>query len=358
MSNQLNKNNNNIQNSHKFNEEEFFFIDIILFLASYLKILIIVPIILCIFTFIYTLFFVKPIYTSTAKIMSTSGGRNNSQALGIAAQFGINIPKNQSEQKWVYAEIVKSRTLAKVVLERKFDKKQYGKQKSLFQILKNINNLNNLDLESLKSLTVKNLLSMINISEDKKTSILTLSVNASEARFAAEINQALIEELDAHQRRYNKDKTSETKNFIEDRIKSIEKELVASEESLRVFRDRNRRIENSPALQLEEQRLRREVTVMIGVFTTLKQQLETTKIEEFKESDYVLIVDAPEVPLQKSNPSKRQSIILAGIFGIGFGILIAIIIDFVTKSKDREKILKARDLVLKNLTELIPQKNK
>ena len=44
--------------------------------------------------------------------------------------------------------------------------------------------------------------------------------------------------------------------------------------------DRNRRIENSPSLQLEQQRLGREVTVLTGVFTTLKQQLETTKIEE------------------------------------------------------------------------------
>ena len=38
--------------------------------------------------------------------------------------------------------------------------------------------------------------------------------------------------------------------------------------------DTNRRIENSPALLLEQQRLQREVTVLIGVFTTLKQQLE------------------------------------------------------------------------------------
>ena len=59
--------------------------------------------------------------------------------------------------------------------------------------------------------------------------------------------------------------------------------------------DRNRRIENSPALQLEQQRLNREVIVLTGVFTTLKQQLETTKIEEVKESDYVIILDPPEI---------------------------------------------------------------
>ena len=42
---------------------------------------------------------------------------------------------------------------------------------------------------------------------------------------------------------------------------------MAAEENLKVFMDRNRRIENSPALQLQQQRLAREVTVLTGVFT-------------------------------------------------------------------------------------------
>ena len=84
--------------------------------------------------------------------------------------------------------------------------------------------------------------------------------------------------MDSHQRRYNKAKTSQTRQFIEERIIETEKELMSAEEDLKVFMDRNRRIENSPALQLEQQRFGREVTVLTGVFTTLKQQLETTKI--------------------------------------------------------------------------------
>ena len=106
----------------------------------------------------------------------------------------------------------------------------------------------------------------------------------------------MIKELDSHQRKYNKTKTSNTKKFIEERINSTKNELISAEEKLRVFMDRNRRIENSPALQLEQgrERLGREVTVLTGVFTTLKQQYETTKIEEVKESDYVVVIDPPE----------------------------------------------------------------
>jgi uncharacterized protein involved in exopolysaccharide biosynthesis len=216
-----------------------------------------------------------------------------------------------------------------------------------------------LGLDILEIMAVDNFLGMINISEDIKTAILTLSINASEPNLAAKINQALIEELDAHQRKYNKAKTSDTKQFIEERILNTEKELMAAEENLKVFMYRNRRIENSPALQLEQQRLGREVTVLTGVFTTLKQQLETTKIEEVKESDYVVILDAPEAPLQRSKPNKKAMVILAGIFGVGLSVVIGFVREFAANSEkeEKDKMSEARALVLKNIFELIPGKS-
>ena len=71
-------------------------------LARHLKLIIVVPIIFCTLTIIYALFYSKPVYVSTSKIMSSSGNSGVTQAVGIAAQFGINIPNSQSEPKWVY----------------------------------------------------------------------------------------------------------------------------------------------------------------------------------------------------------------------------------------------------------------
>ena len=196
---------------------------------------------------------------------------------------------------------------------------------------------------------------MIDIYEDKKTGILTLSINALEPELAAEINNTLIEELDAHQREYNKAKTSETKQFIEERIIDAGKELNTAEDALRDFTTHNRRIDNSALLLLEQQRLAREVTVLIGVFTTLKQQLETTKIEEVKESDYVVVLDPPEVPLRPSKPNKISMVILAGILGIGLGMALAFMKEFAVNSdkEEKDKMSEAKSLVLKNLSELI-----
>jgi len=339
-----------------FEEEDVISLtDIMLTFARQFNIIIITPTILCTLTIIYLLFFAKPVYKSTAKIMSSSVGGGISQAAGLAAQFGINIPTGQSEQKWVYPEIIKSRTLARSVLKQNFDTNEFGPQKSLLQILTYGNDKPVFNQDTLEIMAVKKLLSMIDISENKVTAILTLSVNASEPNLAAEINKVIIEELDTHQQKYNKAKTSEARQFIEERIVDTEKELTTAEENLKVFRDRNRRIENSPALQLEQQRLGREVTVLTSVFTTLKQQLETTKIEEVKESDYVVVLDSPEAPLERFKPNKRRIVIMAGILGIMFGLVLAYIKEFISnRDKDEEDVMgEAIILIKKNISQLI-----
>ena len=311
--------------------------DILLIFVENIKIILIVPSFLCIIMIIYVLFFATPVFTSSSKIMSSSGSGGTSQAIGLAAQFGINIPTNQSEPKWVYPEILRSRTLARSLLKQKFDTMEFGSQKTLLQILTYGNEPPEYGIDTLESIGIKALLEIIDVSEDLKTSVLTLQVNTFEPKLAADINKSLIEGLDAHQRIYNKSKTSKTKYFIKDRILETEKELMAAEEDLKVFRDRNRRIENSPALLLEQQRLGREVTVLTGVFTTLKQQLETTKIEEVKESNYVVIVDHPNIPLERSKPNKSKMVILTGFLGIILGLGLVLIKDLITKTDNEEK---------------------
>ena len=134
---------------------------------------------------------------------------------------------------------------------------------------------------------------------------LHLRVEASEPELAASINEEIINKLDAHQRQYNR--TSEARKFIEERIIVLNQNCKL-QRKLKTFRDRNRRIENSPALLLEQQRLDREVAVLTGVYTNFKQQLETTKIEAVKDSEYVLAVDKPEIPLKRSNQIKMSVI--------------------------------------------------
>ena len=122
-----------INTSHTV-DETISFADIVLVGASHFKLFILIPGFICTLTIIYAIYFTNPIFTSTSKIMSSSGSSSSSQAVGLAAQLGINLPTTPKQQ-WVYSEIIKSRTLAKAMLNQTFDTGRFGLQKSLLQIL-------------------------------------------------------------------------------------------------------------------------------------------------------------------------------------------------------------------------------
>ena len=66
------------------------------------------------------------------------------------------------------------------MINKKFDTDEFGPQKSLMQILTYGNEKPELGIDTLKIKAVDKFLTMINVSEDKMTGILTLRIEASE----------------------------------------------------------------------------------------------------------------------------------------------------------------------------------
>jgi uncharacterized protein involved in exopolysaccharide biosynthesis len=344
-----------------YEEDTISLSDILLVLAKQLKLLIITPLVFGVITAFYVLFMVGPTYVSSAKIMSSGGGSSTSQLQGLAAQFGVAVPSSGGENaQWVYTDLIKSRTLARALLDRKFDTNEYGPEKSLLQILTYGDEEPEVGPDTLIKVGIESYLGMIDVSQDKISSIYTITVNAFEPQFAADLCAALIEELDKHQRGYKTEKVKETRQFIEGRIVEVQKELEGAEEDLKVFRDRNRQIGQSPALLLEQQRLTRETAVLTGVFTTLKQQLEMTKIEEVKESALVQVLDPPEAPLYRDKPKRKLAVLLSLILGFGLAVVIAFIKEYANNSDDEEKgkLREITELTKSNIFDLIPFKRK
>ncbi len=322
---------------------------IFLIIVKNLNLILVTPIIFCIITIIYVTFFAKPVYMSTTKIMSSGSGGGISEAAGLARQFGISLPSSEPKKNWIYPDMILNRDLAKVLLQRKFNTDRLGPEKSLLQIYTYGKEKPPPDKREITYLATDMLLSNIVHTEDLTTGIHTLSIKASEAGLAKDLVTAFIEELDSHQRNYNKSVTSKTRRFIDERIIAIREELEASEEVLREFTTRNRRIENSPLLLLEQQRLAREVTMLTGVYTSLKQQLETAKIEEVKDSDYVVVIEEPQAPINRIFPKKRKMVIISGVLGIVVGIFIGLLSDFIFAAiKDEKDDLKYGMKLLRN----------
>ena len=180
------------------------------------------------------------------------------------------------------------------------------------------------------------------------TAISTIKVTVSEPVFAKELAEVTLAELEDLNRFFKSQTVNEKTSFIASRIASVGNDLKSSETSLKEFNERNRQI-SSPALELEQERLARDVEIQTGIYLTLKQQLELAKIEEVQEASIVQVLDNPQVPLSPSNKNLIRSILLAGILGIGLGIMLGFVRSYLDNSdmEERKKLRRIKHFINK-----------
>ena len=100
-------------------------------------------------------------------------------------------------------------------------------------------------------------------------------------------------------------------------------------------------------------------SIMVGVICVI-QLVHYPSFKYVKESDYIVILDPPEIPIYRSKPNKRLMVIISALLGIGLGIVLAFIREY-TQNRDpdeHEKMDKVKSLILKNITDFLPRRFK
>ena len=299
-------------------------------LKKRIKLIIVITLLSISFAIVYLFFIAQPVYLTTAKLLPTGEDNSLSNIQGLASQFGLALPFQSGSNlsfSDIYPEIVKSRQLTGIVLEKKFNTRKFGQNQLLKNILSRQYRLDKYDVDERFKRSSEILQDNIKVSKARLTSIVTLEVRGLEPEFAVDLANTIISESDKLQREFKTHQISDKRSFIEERIKDVKKDLESAQENLKEFRERNRQVQYSPALLLEEERLTTEMDVKKEIFSTLKQQFELVKIEEVEEGATVQILDKPVAPYEKSSPKIFLSIFLSIFIGFGLSVVIAYVMD-------------------------------
>jgi len=333
--------------------------DILVTLAEQLKVIVLTTFISVFLTFTYVQFIKTPQYVSWATVLlpSSGGGNNLGGLAGMASQFGINAPTGASadlSSPSLLPELLRSRTFAEKILDKKFYTKEFGKELSLLAILTHGNDPSEFGRSTLVTKALSTFQSMVKFEQDPSGSFNVIKATANEPLFAKELAEVTLVELEALNRFYKSQAVIKKTSFIASRIVSVKNDLESSETKLKEFSERNRQI-SSPALQLEQDRLARELEIQKGIYLTLKQQLELAKIEEVQESSIVQILDKPQVPLGPFNINLKLSVLLAGFLGLGIGIILGFVKSYLNNSDvgERKKIRRVKHFIKKKAKDII-----
>ena len=278
-------------------------------------------------SFVYFQFIADPVYTAKASVIPTGGsGGDFSGLTGAAAQIGLSFPVANESIAWdeLFFEILRSDGIKRKLLNTEFQLKKSQQVQTLRQLL-----LNHLDLENKPSeigeIRINNYLKKrVRVTKTRFSPLIHIQMDAHDPLLASNMINTLVHLSNEMQVDIKTRQMGQKRQFIEERIVEVKKELSQAESGLKNFRERNRRPNKSPSLLLEESRLMRDVTLQNNLYLTLQTQFEEAKIEEVERTPMVEIVDEPVPPLDKTSPRVIMSTILTTFLGIVFLFFIII----------------------------------
>lgn len=178
--------------------------------------------------------------------------------------------------------------------------------------------------------------SITSFSLDDKNGYLGLSASMPEPLAAAELAQAMLDNLESYVTRYKIEKVQEDLNFIEERYNEVKAEMEDIQSRRAAFMDANYTI-TTAAARVQQERLNTEYTITSTVYTDLAAQLEQARIN-VKETTPVLTVIKPvTVPVKKSKPARAKILViftfLGAVMGVGAVLAIPFVADVVGSKK-------------------------
>lgn len=230
---------------------------------------------------------------------------------GLASLAGINFGEVPLEV--LYPDIILSEAVLKEAIYHSYHSTEWGKKVNLIQYW-NIDKGDSLwDYEMALETIRKELV----ISVERKTNIVGVAILTKEPQLSADIIRNIVSSLDRFLRTKKVTNATEQRLWIESRLEEVKVDLKEAEDGVREFREKNRRIIDSPKLLLEQERLIREVEINSTLFVELKKQYEIAKIEEIKNIPIINVMDPARPAGRKSSP-KRTYIVIVLFLVSGF----------------------------------------
>ena len=257
-------------------------------------------------------FLVRNKYTAAAVILPDIDILTAAQKFGslqdIASSVGFNIGVTSPSQ--LYSDILVSETILRPVIFRRYVTSSSNQPLNLIEFwgYDSDDSLKNYE-RCLKRLREK----VINIDVNKKTGILTLAVETTESTLSSDIVNAMVTQLDVYQRNFRRTNAYEQRKFLDQRMGEVQADLERSENELQDFREKNRRILDSPLLSLQESRLGRSVDVNTALYLELRKQYELVKLDEIKNTPVVQVLDYARITAEKSSPKRLWILILSAL---------------------------------------------
>ncbi len=286
-------------------------------------------------------------YTTTVKLSTEKGERRSSNNLGtLAAIAGINLNSASSSAitENIYPDIIHSTPFITILFDvdvkkegknsmRLFDYLDQYHRKPWWATIKNsvlsipsrfihffktkklveqVFNPFNLTQKERKILGL--IKENIDLSIDKKTGVINLSVTMQDPYISAQLADTIQNRLQEYIINYKTNKARKDEEFSTKLYEEAHLRYIEAQKNYANFTDKNQNI-FSHSLRAEQERLQNEMNIAYQTYSQASQQLQIARTRVQENTPTYMVIQPPMVPTLPSKP--RKMMIIIGFIFIG-----------------------------------------
>ncbi|HET9948753.1 MAG TPA: Wzz/FepE/Etk N-terminal domain-containing protein [Longimicrobiales bacterium] len=272
----------------------------------------------------------EPTYTTQASFRPHGTESSSSQLTALASQFGVNVSGSVEEASPAfYAELLRSREILARIAGKTFQL-EGGAPTELAELLE-------IDEEEpalrLRDTIEKLRESVLSVETGRETGVVTLEVTTKWPELSRDIAERLLDEIARFNLSTRQSQAAAERAFIEERVDSARDALLEAEAAMQAFLQANRRIDDSPDLLFQRDRLERDISLRQQVYTRLVQAFEEARIAEVRDTPVITLLQPPFLP----PPDDRRLLLviaLATVLGGMAGVVLAFVVEAVQRPVD------------------------
>jgi uncharacterized protein involved in exopolysaccharide biosynthesis len=249
----------------------------------------------------------------------------------LARQFGLAAPRANASSPQFYADLLVSREVLRDVVLTSY---ALGSGRDSASNLVRYFGIGTSDTDAAVMLAIGRVRRLLDIRTDRNTGVVTFEVRTELPALSARIVSRLLELVNNFdlQRRHTQARAE--REFVDQRLALADSALTRAEESLSEFYRRNRRFSDSPELQAEDARLKRQVDLRQQLYVTLSQNREAAKIEELRSTPVITVLERPEAFVEPVARGTITKTIVAFVAAAFLALGLAFLMEYSARARD------------------------
>ena len=270
-----------------------------------------------------------PVYAGSASFVPPTGDPARSQLANLAGQLGVGIPLNASATTDFYLRLLSSRELLATVVRDTISVTERRGVRTTFLDLMEVKGSSSRQREEEGVKILKGIMTTVGA---KNTGVVEIVVLTEWPSVSLALISGLVKGVNDYHLHTRQGQAGAERKFIEGRLEIARSELRASEDRMQRFQVSNR-MQASPELGFERDRLNRDLLLKQQVYTLLVQSLEDARIREVRDTPAITVLESPAVRSRAEPRGRLKRAALGVAVGGVLGLIVAFLLAWLRRSR-------------------------